>query len=77
MEICYKFGKAKSYPRNFWDATVKNGCGYLGHGTLDLAASKKWVDGINWFLHVVTDLGKLKVISIIFGWEGWEMGVVT
>ena len=60
MEICYKFGKAKSYPRNFWDATVQNGCGYLGHGTLDLAVSKKWVDGINWFFACCYRFGKAK-----------------
>ena len=34
--------------------------------TLKLTVSQNWTDGITWFLHAGTNLGRLKVGSIIF-----------
>ena len=37
-----------------------------------------WIDGINWFfffVHGDTNLWKLKVTSVIFGWLWWKMSV--
>ena len=47
---------------------IKNGCGLLGLGTLNLLHLKN--ESMNWanFLHAVTNLGKLKVTLIIIGW---------
>ena len=47
----------------FLVAVIKNGCGFLDHGTLKSAVSQeieliKWTD----FLHVHTNLGKLMLI---------------
>ena len=34
----------------FWVGIVRNGCGWSVHGTLKLAVSQKWIDGMDWFL---------------------------
>ena len=48
---------------------VKNGCGLPCDVTLKLTVSEEWTDGINLiFLHVDTDLQKLKVDQKIFVW---------
>ena len=41
-----------------------------GHESLKSAAYQEEIDGINWFLDVVTNSGKLKVTSIILGGGG-------
>ena len=55
---------------------VKNGCGQSGHQTLKLTGSQEWIM-IEWtdILHAGTNSGKLKVISMIFGWTWSEMGM--
>ena len=54
---------------------VGNWSGQSGQGTLKLAVSQEWINGMNWFLHAA-DSGKLKVVSMIFGWTWLKMGVV-
>ena len=39
---------------------VKNGCNQSDDGTLKLTVSEESTDGITYFLHVGTDLQKLK-----------------
>ena len=46
---------------------VKVGCGHC-HVTLQMAVSQEQIDGIDDFLHVDTNSGKLKVTLIICEW---------
>ena len=50
---------------------VKNGCGQSGHRNLKLTVSQKWTD----ILHAGASSGKLKVVSMIFGWAWSEVGM--
>ena len=68
--------KAKSYCNNFFVVVLKNGCGFLGLGTLKSAVCykdqlMKWAD----FLYADANLGKLKVTLIIIGYGHGEKGV--
>ena len=56
---------------------VRDGCGQPGQRTqLYLKnVSQEWVDGMNWFLCAGVNSGKLKVISMIFGWMWSKLGL--
>ena len=42
--------KVKGDLKNIWSKHgQKSGCGQSGDGTLKLAVSEEWTDGINWF----------------------------
>ena len=45
----YKFTQIKSWSENVWVGMVKNRFGQSGYGTLKLAVSQEWIDGINRF----------------------------
>ena len=66
--IFYKFREVKNY-FNYWVGVVKNEHDLWGHGNLKLLYYLKsdWVNCAD-FLHADTDLGKLKVNSIVRGW---------
>ena len=40
-----------------------------------LTVSQGWIDIMNWFLVVGANSGKLKVVSMIFGWACSKVGV--
>ena len=44
---------------------VKKGCGQSSYKNLKLNVPQEWIVGINWFF--ATNLGKLKVASMVFG----------
>ena len=46
---------------------TKGGCGESAYETLKLNVSQEWIVGINWIFLDATNLGKLKVASMIFG----------
>ena len=56
---------------------VKNGRGCSGHRAQKLDLTEQEIDGITDFLQAATNLGKLKVTSINFGWDWSEIGVAT
>ena len=59
--------KLKFDQKVFWVDMVRND--QFGHRTLKLTVSQEWADEINWFfLEAGANLGKLKVVSVIFGW---------
>ena len=56
---------------------VKNGCGQSSHGTLKVTVSEKLnISNRLVSLHAGTNLGKLKVDSMIFGWVWSKMAEV-
>ena len=72
----YRFTKNKGWTKRFWVSMFKNGCGHSAHRTLKLTVFQKWTDGKFDFLHVVTNSGKLKVDSVIFGCS-WSKTVMA
>ena len=46
---------------------TKGGCGESAYETLKLNVSQERIVGINWIFLDATNLGKLKVASMIFG----------
>ena len=51
----YRFSKIKSWSKIHWVGIVRDGCCQSAHGTLKFTLSQKWTDGINWFVHAVTN----------------------
>ena len=46
--------------RKFLGDNGRNRCGHSGQGTLKLAVSQEWIDGMKPFLYADTNTGKLK-----------------
>ena len=60
LTFWYKFMQIKRWLKIFGVGVVKNGCNQSDDGTLKLTVSEESTDGITDFLHVGTDLQKLK-----------------
>ena len=48
---------------------LKNGCGQSVQGTLKLAVSQEWIDGMKWFFACLCKFRKAKCLFIDF-WVG-------
>ena len=59
---------------NIWMGVARNGCGQCGHGTLKLAVSQEWIDGMNWFFAWWCKFRKVKSYINDFGWAWSKKG---
>ena len=68
-----KFKKIKSWLKIVWLGIIifDQSCLWTLKLTLKLTVSQEWTNGINWFLHVDTDLQKLKANQkfIVWAWS--------
>ena len=71
-----KFGH---FSKNIWVGIVKNGCDQSGHRTLKLNVFQELNELMEWtdILHANANSGKLKVISMIFGWAKSKMDMAN
>ena len=67
MHVDTKLHKLKGLSKRFWLGFVRNWSGQSGLGTLKLAVSQEWIDGINWFFACQFKLSNFKSFCDDFG----------